>query len=193
MKQVFRLVCCVVICFGVWAIFPQGAQNQTGRPVASTDRPNMMPKEIEGVPVPVKPAPSHLPPPPGVIVLKPGGVREHQPEADECPPRYKEFQRYRWRFCNPVKNPQTIPAPMAPPIAGIPHKDAEAIFNRHLDELRNIPGVTSGGLGADGIIIYTDKPELVPPELEGLPVKTAPPQRWRQTKNLENAHCGDSV
>lgn len=35
MKQVLRLFCFVVICFGIWVIFPEGAQNQMERPIAS--------------------------------------------------------------------------------------------------------------------------------------------------------------
>jgi hypothetical protein len=37
-----------------------------------TDRPESIPKEIEGIPVTTVPPPPVLPPPPGVIVLKKG-------------------------------------------------------------------------------------------------------------------------
>jgi hypothetical protein len=39
-----------------------------------TDRPQGIPKEIEGVPVKTIAPPPTLPPPPGAIVLKPNGV-----------------------------------------------------------------------------------------------------------------------
>jgi len=156
----------------------------TGEIWIITDRPLEMPTTIEDVPVQIKPAPPHLPPPPGVIVLKPDGIQEHLPDVDACPEGYKEERLYRWRFCQSLYGvPQPIPALMAPPIAGIPHDKAEAIFKRHVDEIRALPGVTGAGLGAEGITIYTSHPELALTEIEGLPVKTAPPRRFRPTNH----------
>ncbi|MBM4258811.1 MAG: hypothetical protein FJ147_23280 [Deltaproteobacteria bacterium] len=50
-----------------------------------TDRPQGMPKEIEGVPVTTIPPPPTLSPPPGAIVLKPNGVREELKAGQPCP------------------------------------------------------------------------------------------------------------
>lgn len=155
----------------------------TGEIWIITDRPVGMPTNIEGVPVVIKPPPPHLPPPPGVIILKPEGVQEHLPQTNTCPPGHVEMRRYRWRFCNPQEALQPIPAPMAPPIAGIPYKEAEEIYKRNVDRLMELPGVNRVGLGADGITVNTDHPELVPPSVEGLPVKTAPRVRIRHTNH----------
>jgi len=164
-----------------------------------TDRPAMVPTQVEDVPVGIKLPPPHLPPPPGVILLKPRGVdparseedvlplQEAHPEMEACPPGYREMRRYRWRFCNPENNLQILPAPMALPIAGIPHAEAEAIYNRHAEALGKLEGVTSVGLGADGITVSTSRPELVPGDVEGLPVKTVPPRRFRHTNHTSNS------
>ena len=48
----------------------------TGEIIIETDRPDMAPKDVEGIPVKTK-NPNKLPPPPGVIVLRPGGVIDH--------------------------------------------------------------------------------------------------------------------
>jgi hypothetical protein len=49
---------------------------------------------------------------------------------------------------------------------------AEAIHHRHSEELFTLPGVRSVGLGSDGIHVETFVPELVPTEVEGLPIFT---------------------
>ena len=115
-----------------------------------------------------------LPPPPGVIVLRPGKVRE---QMDSCPENFEEINAYGWRFCVDPQNPQEIPPLYGPPIAGIPYEEALEINNRHVDELMKIPGVVAAGLGIDGIHVETDKPELIPKQIEGLPVIVKPPVR----------------
>jgi hypothetical protein len=165
-----------------------------------TDRPANVPKEVEGVPVETAPLPLLLPPPPGVILLRPGGVIERREDLKECPKGYWEYLKYPWRFCQPEGNPQVVPNHlMNPPIAGIPFEEAEKIYHRHSEELMQIPGTISVGLGAEGIVVRTDHPELVPSEVEGLPVKTEPvtgmPRRMSHTVTRETNpfHGGTSV
>ena len=55
--------------------------------VIITDRPTTVPTQIEGEPVIIKAPPKRLPPPPGVILLKPDGSYEERPDLGECPPR----------------------------------------------------------------------------------------------------------
>ena len=116
--------------------------------------------------------PKLLPPPPGVIVLKPGKVRENM---DSCPEKFEEIKAYGWRFCVDPQNPEEIPPLYGPPIAGIAYEDALAINNRHVDDLMKIPGVVAAGLGIDGIHVETSNPKLVPKQIEGLPVIVDPP------------------
>jgi len=123
-------------------------------------------------PEPPPPQPAMVEPPPGVIVLRPGKMRE---QAEKCPETFKEVEGYNnWRFCVDPKNPEPIPPLWSPPIAGIPFEKALEIHERRVLELRTLPGVESVGLGADGIHIYTSKPEVVPKEVEGLPIKVFP-------------------
>jgi hypothetical protein len=62
------------------------------------------------------------------------------------------------------------------PVAGMPYEDAMAILKRHNQKLINLPGVEGVGLSADGILVYTNNPSVVPSQVEGLPVNTTPPQ-----------------
>ena len=133
-----------------------------------------LPQTIEGVPVIVEVFPT-LPPPPGVIVLRKGGVRE---QADSCPRHFTEIVRYEWRFCIDLDDPEPVPPMMAPPIAGIPYEEVLAIFERHREKLLPQPGFGEGvSLGAEGIIVRTRKPSAIPTEVEGLPVEVRPPMR----------------
>jgi len=117
--------------------------------------------------------PQFLPPPPGVIILRPGGVRE---QADSCPEGFKEHVSLGgWRFCIDLEHPETIPPLMAPPIAGIPYEEALAILERHREEIMRLPGVQSVGMGNGGIVVETDNPAVLPLEIEGLPIKPIPP------------------
>ena len=143
--------------------------------IIHTDRPEAIHfTEVEGIPVKVVPT-NKLPPPPGVIVLHPGGGREHLPEAEVCPRGFWEQTAYRWRFCQPNGRQEPIPQLMHPPIAGIPYEECLKIIERHRDWALRLPGVMNFGLGAEGIIIETDQPELIPPNIEGLPVEIKPP------------------
>ena len=147
-----------------------------------TDRPDTVPTEIDRIPIVTQAPPPHLPAPPGVIVLGPDDKREHRPDLHECPAGYREYEKYRWRFCNPLAKPQVIPADMmTPPIAGIPYEEAKAIHDRHKKELIQLPGATAVGLTAEGIVVETDQPELVPSTLEGLPVHTKPPSPGKRS------------
>lgn len=147
------------------------------------------------VPLTVPPL-KFLPPPPGVIVLRPSRVYG---QAEACPARFmrawKDLKGYvcyeqadscpqgfieesgldGWRFCVDPKQPETIPALMAPPIAGIPFYEAMAILDRHQQELMQLPGVESVGLGAEGVQVGTSNPAVVPSQVEGLPIKIIPP------------------
>ena len=135
-----------------------------------TDIPALLPTEVGDIWVRTEPPPPHLPAPPGVIVVRAKGP-DHRPELSECPPGYREARKYRWRFClsGGVPIPTSL---MTPPISGIPYTEAEAIFRRH--DFMDVPGVSSVGLGADGLVIQTTQPELIPSSVEGLPVRTEP-------------------
>ena len=140
-----------------------------------TDRPEAIHlTEVEGIPVKVVQT-DKLPLPPGVIVLHRGGGREHLPEAEECPRGFWEQTAYRWRFCQPNGKQEPIPPLMHPPIAGIAYEECLKIIERHRDWVIRLPGVMRFGLGAKGIIVETDQPELIPPDIEGLPVEIQPP------------------
>lgn len=139
-----------------------------------TDRPALMPTKVAGFPVLIEPPPPHLPPPPGVIMLRPDGP-DPQPTLSDCPPGYAELQKYRWRFCNSPANPQPLPTSlMIPPVAGVPYARAETIFQRQ--DFMQLPGVQSVSLGANGIVVQTTEPALIPSTFEGLPVRTEKPK-----------------
>lgn len=112
-----------------------------------------------------------LPPPPGVIVLKPGNVRE---TAEACPKRFREKMRKGWRFCIDPAHPQPLPPMMYPPINGIPHEEVIEIHKRNAVDLSRLPGVSGVGFGAHGIKVYTDSPNIVPEEVEGVPIRVLP-------------------
>lgn len=115
-----------------------------------------------------------LQPPPGVVILKPGKIRE---QAESCPAEFLEVKgQNNWRFCVDPKKPENIPPLWVPPIAGIPYEQAQEIVERHTNELLHLPGVEGVGLGQDGINLYTNQPGLAPKQVEGLPIKSLPPQ-----------------
>jgi len=146
-----------------------------------TDRPESLPKEIEGVPVKTVPPPPTLPPLPGVIVLRPGGVREQLKDADSCPPGFREETKYHWRFCESLGDPEPIPTEiMTPPIVGVPYEEAVKILERNSGLLGKLSGVNAVYLDDRRIVIETDQPALVPAAVEGLPVTTLPPQTYRR-------------
>ena len=126
-----------------------------------------LPSVIEGLPVQAESF-VVLPPPDGVLVLQENGEWE---EAPTCPSGLQEFERFGWRFCLGGGN-FTIPNLMEPHIAGIPFTEAQAILDRHQEELFTLPGVYSVGLGAEGISVRTAIPEIVPAQVEGLPIIT---------------------
>ena len=135
--------------------------------------------------VPLKPLQGNiLPPPPGVIVLHPGGRRE---QAATCPEGFEEKNVQGWRFCVDQKNPESIPLLMMPPVAGIPFETAQKIAERHADELQKLSGVETVIFGLDGIIVETDNPAVVPPNVEGVPVKTRPPRKRKFLNHSENS------
>jgi len=132
------------------------------------------------VPLVVSP-PVYLPPPSGVIVLRPGGVRE---QADSCPEGFKEvIERGDWHFCIDPGHPEPVPPLMVPPIAGIPYEECLAILERHREELLQISGVKSVGMGAEGIVVEIDNAAILPLEVEGLPIKAIPPTGLRMDAN----------
>ena len=65
--------------------------------------------------------------------------------------------------------------PYTTPIAEIPYREAREIFERHQATLKQIPGVQEVQLASDGILVYTEHSDLLPQELEELPVKALPP------------------
>jgi len=129
-----------------------------------------LPKEIEGFPVQLNIVYS-LPPPPGVIILKPGGVRQ---QAEACPEGYLETKARGWRFCLDRAHPEPIPPLWVPPIAGIPYEEALKILERHRSELLALPGVHAVGMGGTGIFIRADKSAILPESVEGLPFEVHP-------------------
>jgi hypothetical protein len=118
--------------------------------------------------------PNLLPPPPGVIILRPDGKRE---QADACPIGFNEHVSLNsWRFCLSPGHSGPIPPLMAPPIAGIAYEEALKILERHQESLMKLPGVESVGLDAEGIRVETKTPPPgLPAAVEGLPVRVVPP------------------
>ncbi|MGE0825056.1 MAG: hypothetical protein AB7P18_23440, partial [Candidatus Binatia bacterium] len=115
-----------------------------------------------------------LPPPSGVIVLRPGKVRQ---QADSCPPDFVEtVEAGGWRFCVDPKNPEPIPPLMQPPIAGIPFEEALNILERHKDDFIHLPGFGTVYMTLDGIVVETDNPSSIPTSIEGVPIETRPRQ-----------------
>ena len=142
-----------------------------------TDQPEVMPEEIDGIPVTIQASPRRLPAPPGIILLKHDGTRVNFPQATGCPQGYTEDRQFRWRFCYDPTVPQRIPWEMTmPPVAGIPYATARAITERNAGWLKKVPGVTFLRLGEEGLTVHTQRPELIPSAIEGLPVITTPPQ-----------------
>lgn len=142
-----------------------------GRKPADLPAPlQALPAELEGLPLTIHPV-YVLPPPPGVIVLRPDGSRE---QASECPDGYREETDHTWRFCVLPTRKGPLPPMMAPPVAGVPYEDAQKIVERHQDELMALPGVSSVGLGKEGIYIEIKGPSILPQEVEGLPFEIHP-------------------
>lgn len=132
-----------------------------------------VPKMIEGLPVQVI-RENVLPAPPGVVILRPGGVQE---AADACPEGLKEIERRDWRFCIDPDRPEPLPPLIIePPVAGIPREKAREILERHRAALMQLPGAEGGvWLDDQGIVVSTTQPEAVPTEpIEGLPVRAEP-------------------
>jgi hypothetical protein len=148
-----------------------GVSHYNGKIIIFTDRPDAVPHEVEGVPVELmEPAP-HLPPPPGIILLPDDGTHQHLPDVHECPHPYIEERINRWKFCR-APNRARIPGElMHPPIAGVPFQEALAIMKRNAEWIMKVPGVTHTGLGKDWIFVGTSNPELIPSNIEGIPVK----------------------
>ncbi len=139
-----------------------------------------LPAAIEGLPLKINPL-YILPPPPGVIVLKPGGEQE---QADACPAGYRETQDKGWRFCLDYGHPEPIPGIlMTPPIAGIPYEEALKILERHRAELEALPGIGAVGMGGTGIYIQIEDPSVLPKEIEGLPLEVHPRPKERPRVN----------
>ena len=55
-------------------------------------------------------------------------------------------------------------------IAGIPVEQAAKIYEQYSAQLRQLPGVVSVGLLAEGLVVETVKPSALPATVEGLPV-----------------------
>lgn len=132
------------------------------------------------LPQPDKLESKFLPPPSGVIVLRPNKVRDH---ADSCPDQFREVEESNgWRFClAPGTTEIDIPPLWVPPIAGVPYEEALEIHYRHVDELSKLPGVTGVGLHKDGIHVATTNPAVVPSHVEGLPITVEPPNGEKRT------------
>jgi hypothetical protein len=156
------------------------------RPAALPPAIATFPKEIEGLPVALA-IKYVLPPPPGVIVVKPGGERVR---ADTCPPGNIETTHLRWRFCLNFNQPEAIPPIMIPPIAGIAYEEAFKILERHRAELEALPGVVSVGMGGSGISIEAKDLSVLPKEVEGLPIEASP---YVEQIIVDNSHNPDGL
>lgn len=64
---------------------------------------------------------------------------------------------------------------MGVPVAGRSYIEAEAVLTRHRAALERLPRVQGVALSKDGIAVYTDSPEQLPPALEGIPVVAIEP------------------
>ncbi|MEW6296903.1 MAG: hypothetical protein AB1671_04080 [Thermodesulfobacteriota bacterium] len=65
--------------------------------------------------------------------------------------------------------------PMDPPVNGRPATEVRRIFERHRASFESLPRVQGIGLGPEGILVYTDRPEQLPPTVEGVPVVAREP------------------
>ena len=70
-------------------------------------------------------------------------------------------------------SPPPSTEPQNPSIAGIPYATAIEILRRQ--NFMAVAGVISVGLDANGIVVTTNQPALVPSTFEGLPVRTEAP------------------
>ena len=61
------------------------------------------------------------------------------------------------------------------PIAGLSYDTAEAIFKRNKGQLTRLPGAQGAGLGPEGIVVFTENPDALPPQVEGIPVSAGRP------------------
>lgn len=66
------------------------------------------------------------------------------------------------------------PSLILAPVAGIPYVEAVAILKRQRPQLMALPGVENVVLTRKGLTIYTDQPDGVPDNVEGLPVTVLP-------------------
>ena len=63
---------------------------------------------------------------------------------------------------------------MTPPIAGVPYARAKDTFHRQ--DFMQLPSVQAVSLTADGLVVQTTEPTLIPSSFEGLPVRTEAPK-----------------
>jgi hypothetical protein len=155
-----------------------GYRNEKGEvPASLPPEARALPSTFEGRPVKVIPL-YVMPPPPGVIVLKPEFEYE---QATSCPPSYYETEEKGWRFCNNSSKPEGIPPIMSPPVAGMPYLKAYQIYNRHRKELSALPGTGAISLGERGIIVEASDASQIPREVEGLPIEVLPIRRERDS------------
>jgi hypothetical protein len=78
-------------------------------------------------------------------------------------------------------------AKVGQPIAGIPYEEALAIFDRHIHELQNLPGVASVSFTADGLVVTVRDPSVLPATVEGLPVIGVPPVDPWATRTIDGS------
>ena len=107
------------------------------------------------------------------IVLYPDGAWTE--EAACLPDLLEETFFNNWRFCRDPERNDRIPPLWQLPVNGIPYEEVEEIFAANQDALMAIDGVSSVGLGANGILVHTSKPELVPEEVEEVPIRILAP------------------
>lgn len=73
------------------------------------------------------------------------------------------------------------------PIAGISEEEALKIYERHAEELRKLPGAVSVSFMAEGLVVETANPAVLPAAVEGLPVFAVPPVDPRAAGGLDYA------
>lgn len=79
----------------------------------------------------------------------------------------------------PEEARRTPESEVKPDLMGLPYDEAIELVTRRTAALRHLPGFEAVSVGVDAIYVYTDRADLLPATLEGIPVKPLPPMRPR--------------
>jgi hypothetical protein len=100
----------------------------------------------------------------------------------------------KWQFCIDPQHPEPIPNLAILPNIRSAEERSKGTVSRHTKELIQIPGVISVDSTLKGIEVRTTRPELLPKEIEGIPViPLAPMGTWKsmghtRTKPIRPLH-----